>query len=121
MKALLLVADVLDRLAGCRLDLFDGDFRPAHLASDDDPVGRGESLARHANLIGIETCFGPFTKEQIHDLIGDPIANLVGMPFRHGFTGELVILTSHIDALLLTAAATTTRLRRCLWPRGRRF
>jgi hypothetical protein len=28
------------------------------------------------------------------------------MPLRHGFTGELVILTSHINDLLLARVAT---------------
>ena len=100
VEAVLLVADVLDRLAGGRARSVVGDLGPAHLAGDDHPVGRGERLAGDANLIGIEARLCAFAKEQIDDLIGNPVANLVGMPFGHGFTGELVILTSHIHDLL---------------------
>ena len=96
VETLLLVADVLDRLANGRIDLVTRDFRPADLAGDDDAIGRRQGLAGDADLIGIDARLRPFAEEEIDDFIRNSIANLVRVPFGHGFTGELVILTSHI-------------------------
>jgi hypothetical protein len=42
MKAVLLVADVLDRLANGCIDLVVRNFRPADFAGDDNPIRRGK-------------------------------------------------------------------------------
>ena len=73
------------------------DFRPADLAGDDDAVGGRQRLAGDADLTGIDARLRAFAEEQIDDLVGDAVADLVRMTFGHGFAGELVILTSHID------------------------
>ena len=97
MEAVLLVADVLDRLCERLLRSRRGrNFRAADFAGDDDPVGRRQRLAGDADLIGIDARLRPFAEEQIDDFVRNPIANLVRMAFGNGFTGELVILTSHI-------------------------
>ena len=49
-----------------------------------------------------------FAEEQIDDFIRNSIANLIWVPFGHGFTGKLVILTSHI-ANSPAGAPTTLR------------
>ena len=108
VEALLLVADILDRLARGRLNLFVRNFWSADFPGDNDAVGRGEGLARDADLIGIYACSFPFSKEQINDFVGNPVANLVRMSLGHGFTGELVVLTSHIHDLLQASTATMT-------------
>ena len=123
MKAVLLVADVLDRLANGCIDLVVRNFGAAGLTRDDHPVGGGQGLAGDADLIGIDARLRPFAEEQIDDFIRNPIANLVRVPFGHGFTGELVILTSHIHDSPAGAPAATTIVRPhgCLWARRRRF
>ena len=89
MEAFLLVADILDRLAG-ELDhrvLGDG-IGTAHLAGDDDAVGGGKRLAGHAGL-GLGRQIG------IDDGVGDPVANLVRMTLGNGFTGEKIAGAPH--------------------------
>ena len=85
-----------------------GDFRPADFAGDDDAVGRRQRLAGDADLIGIDARLRPLAEEEIDDFIGNSIANLVRMPFGHGFAGELVILTSHIHDSPAGAPAAAT-------------
>ena len=80
----LVVADVLDRLAGQLVDLVEHRLRTAHLARDHDPVGGRQRLAgdarfRHRGDVGID------------DRIGDPVADLVGMTFGDGLAGEEII------------------------------
>ncbi len=100
VEPLLLVADVLDRLTGGLDNLLIGNAGSADFAGDDHPVGRGERLAGDADLVGIDARLGALAEKKIDDLVRNPVAHLVGMPFRHGFTGKLVIQTSHTDDLL---------------------
>ena len=80
VEALLLVADVLDRLAHHAFDLLVGDrSRAAGLAGDHHLVGGGERFAGRADLPGIDACLWAFPVEQIDDLVGDPVADLVRM------------------------------------------
>src|SRR5271155_1306434 len=118
----LLVADILDRLANGRIDSVVRDFWSADLAGDDHAVGRRQGLAGDANLIGIDARLRPFTEEQIDDFVRNPIANLVRVPFGHGFTGELVILTSHIhDSPAGRPPPRRLRPHGSVWPRSGRF
>jgi hypothetical protein len=78
VEAFLLVADVLDRRADHAFDLVVGDgFGTAGLAGDHHLVGGGERFARRANGPGIDARFRAFTKKQIDDFVGDPVADLV--------------------------------------------
>ena len=89
VEAFLLVADILDRLAG-ELDhrvLGDG-IGTAHLAGDDDAVGGGKRLAGHAGL-------GLCRQIGIDDGVGDPVADLVRMTLGNGFTGEKIAGAPH--------------------------
>jgi hypothetical protein len=45
-------------------------------------------------LIGIDTGLGAFPKEKIHDLVGNPVAYLVRMAFRNGFTRKQIVFSS---------------------------
>ncbi len=95
MEAVLLVADVLDGGAGRGLDDRGIDGGAAHLAGDHDAVGRGQRLAGDADLVGVEAGLGAFAEEQVDHLVGDPVADLVGMPFGDGLAGEQVVRTGH--------------------------
>ncbi len=110
MEPFLLVADVFDRLTGGLDDLLVGDSGTANFARNDHPVGRGERLAGDADLIGVDARLAALAEEEIDDFVRNPVAHLVGVPLRHGFTGELVIQTSHTDDLLQIPA---------LWGKGR--
>src|SRR5690606_23683205 len=93
VESLLLVADVLDAAAHNFLDAGNDAARAAHLAADDDAVGRREGLAGNAGM-------GVLGKEGIEDGIGNAVAHLVGVPFRNAFGGEDVILAGHENAPL---------------------
>ena len=95
VEAVLLVADVLDGRAGRGLDGGRVDGGAAHLAGDDDAVGGGQRLAGDADLVGVEPGLGAFREEQVDHLVGDAVADLVGVPFGHGLAGEQVVLTGH--------------------------
>ncbi len=89
VEAFLLVADRLDALAR-RLDqLILGDlFGPAHLARQDDAVGRRQRLARDARgRIG--------GQEDIDDRVRDPVAHLVRMALGDQLAGEEKIAFAH--------------------------
>jgi hypothetical protein len=91
VEALLLVADVLDAVADDVLDPLQDVAGAAHLAADDHPVGGGEGLAGDARL-------GVLVEEGVEHRVGDPVAHLVGMAFRHRLGGEEVIAaTAHLD------------------------
>ena len=80
VEAVLLVADVLDRVADDALDLLVGDgCGTAGLAGDHHLVGGRERFAGRADRPGVDAGLGPFAVEQIDDLIGDPVADLVRM------------------------------------------
>src|ERR1700686_1425534 len=57
VEPVLLVADGFDRLTRRILDLLGGKARSADLSRNDYAVGRSQSLASDANLVGIDACF----------------------------------------------------------------
>ncbi len=82
VEALLLVADVADGEARRVDDDLLGDlFGPAGLARDHDAVGRGERLAGDAQVLGRPAVLRAQAEERVDDLIGDAVADLVGMAF----------------------------------------
>ena len=89
VETFLLVADVLDRGAHDALDLLVGDrCGAAGLSRDHHLVSGRQRLAGGADGPGIDASLRPFAIEQVDDLIGDPVADLVGMPLGHGLAGE---------------------------------
>lgn len=89
VEAFLLVADVLDGAADDALDLLVGHrLRTAGLAGDHHLVGGRERLAGGADLPGVDAGLGPFAVEQIDDLVGNAVADLVRMTLGHGLAGE---------------------------------
>ena len=96
VEAVLLVADILDRLARDLFHFGRADMlRAAGLARDHDAVGGAQGLAGGADVPGAHAVLGAFAEEQIHHLVGDAVADLVGMAFGNAFGGEEVILTRH--------------------------
>ena len=97
VEAVLLVADRLDCAArrgphlGADLPLVE---RASHLTGDDDPIGGCKCLAGDADLAGVHADLLCLAVEQVHDLVGYAVANLVWMAFRHtlGREEELVAL-----------------------------
>ncbi len=82
MKILLLVADVADRLARHFDQLLAGDFGgPANLAGENHAIGRDQRLDTAAR-------FGFGGEIGVDDRVGNTIADLVGMTFRHGLAGK---------------------------------
>ena len=90
MEAVLLVADLVNCFAGGFLYLLRRDFRPPNLTGDNHPIGGRQRLACDADLVGIEFRFFGFAEEEINHLVGDAIANLVGMAFRNRLAGEQI-------------------------------
>jgi hypothetical protein len=89
VEAFLLVADILDGVAGELDHLVLGDgFRAAHLAGDDHSVGGGQGLAGH-------TRFRLGSEIGVDDGIGDTVANLVRMAFGHRLAGEKIARPPH--------------------------
>ena len=97
-EAFLLVADRLDGATGHALDLalqllvVEG---AAHLAGDDDAIGRGERLAGDANVFGAHAGLRSLTEEQIDHFVGNAVTDLVRMTLGHRLAGEQIILTGH--------------------------
>jgi hypothetical protein len=89
VEAVLLVADVLDGVAGELDHLVRGDgFGPAHLTGDDDPVGGGERLAGDPRLrLGRQV--------SVDHGIRYPIADLIRMSLRNRLTREKIARTPH--------------------------
>ena len=88
VEPVLLVADVLDGVAGGLLDRVEGNGGAAHLARDDHAVGGGERLAGDADLVGIEPGLGALAEEQVDHLVRNPVADLVRMSLGNRFAGE---------------------------------
>ena len=85
----LLVADVPDDLARS-LDqvLRDDAGRAAYLACEHDLVRGSQRLQRDPRV-------GVRAEIKIDDSVGYLIANLIGVPLRHRFAGEEIILARH--------------------------
>ena len=89
VEALLLVADVADRHARDVRDPVLGDgLGAARLAGDHDAVGGGQRLAGDADRPGIDAGLRPLAIEQVDDLVGDAVADLVGMALGDRLAGE---------------------------------
>src|SRR5260370_41882195 len=101
MKAVLLVADVLDRVARRRFDELPGEDGAAHLAGNDNAIGGRKRLAGDADLIGVDAGLHAFAKIEIDDLVRNPVANLVGMAFGNRFAGKMKGLAGHRKNLQL--------------------
>ena len=100
VKAFLLVADILDRGARHGFDFLGADrFGAAGFARDDDAIGGGHGFAGGADIPGAHAFLGAFAEEQIHDFVGNAVADLVGMAFRNAFRGEEIIRPRHGDVL----------------------
>lgn len=125
VEAGLLVADLANGLAGDRLELGRIDDRVAggihqdlaslillqqrlgnaDLAGDDNTVGGGQSLAGDADFPRVHAGLLGLAIDQIDDLVGDAVANLVGMTLGNGFRGEEVVLPRHGCPLLKKRSA----------------
>jgi hypothetical protein len=98
VEAGLLVADLLDRVAGDLLEMAVGDgVGAAHLAGQHDAVGRHKRLDRDARIrLGGEI--------GIDHRVRNPVADLVGMTLGNGFAGEQVVAACHSRILPHLAA-----------------
>ena len=86
VKILLLVANLADRLAGNLDQLLAGDrFWAAGLAGENDTVGRDQRLDAAA-------CLRVSGQVGIDDRVGNPVADLVGVAFRHRLAGKYKIV-----------------------------
>ena len=97
----LVVADILHRGAHQVFQHGGGDaLRPARLAREDDAVGGDQRLAGHPGIrVG--------GQEGIEHRVGDPVGNLVGMAFGHGFRSkEIFTLVAHGTVRPLVAWGT---------------
>ena len=96
VEAVLLVADVLDRRAR---RLVDRPWSPRSGPRTSPAMTTRLVVASVSQatrmLIGIEPGLRAFAEEQIDDLVGNAVADLVGMAFGNRFAGELIILPGH--------------------------
>ena len=117
VKAVLLVADILD--GGAR-DLFDfrraDRFGPAGFARDDRRGWWCHGFAGGADVPGAHAFLGAFAEEQIHHLVRDAVADLVGMAFRNAFGGEEIVGPRHVYVLCGWSGPLFTGN----WPGGQR-
>ncbi|CLP78007.1 Uncharacterised protein [Mycobacterium tuberculosis] len=102
MEAVLLVTNVTNGLARSGLELRRVDDvvavlvllhqarRKANFAGDDDAVGGRESFAGNAHSPRINAGLGSLAVDEIDDLIGNTVTNLVGMAFGNRLAGEQV-------------------------------
>ena len=104
VKAVLFVADVLDRGPDQRLEGLDqglvagfvvllggAGLGGADFSGQDDAIGGDQGLAGDAG-------FRLSRQEGVDDGIADPVCNLVRVAFGHALAGEDVILTAHAKA-----------------------
>ena len=113
-KPCLLVADLAHGAPRRLLDqLRRHAFRPAHLARHDDAVGGDERLDRDPRQrIGGQI--------EIDHGIGDAVAHLVGMAFRHRLAGEEIICPRQFALLSERQGRTACERARFLQPLSRR-
>ena len=88
VKPVLLVAHPPDGLPHRVDDPGRNPVRPAHLAGEHDPVGGGQRLAGNPAV-------GVGREVQIDHGIGNEVADLVRVTFRHRFTGKYVTALGH--------------------------
>ncbi len=94
VETILLIADLLDRLAGDFLHARGIDrLWPAHFATQHDPVGRAQRLDATARI-------GIGSQKSVDNRIGNKVADLVRMTLGNGFTGEKVAGNRHSQTLL---------------------
>jgi hypothetical protein len=103
VEAFLLISDVADRLAGCGFELRRVDDilavlvllqearRQANFAGNDHTVCGGKGFAGNTHAPRIDAGFSRLSIYQVHDFIGDAIANLVRMAFSDRLAGEEII------------------------------
>ena len=90
-----------DRMSGgvhddvARLVLLQQSIGHAHLAGDYDAVGGGQRLAGDAYLPRIHAGLLGLAINQIDDLVGDAVADLVGVSLGYGFRSEEIVLPRH--------------------------
>ena len=72
----------------------------AHFAGDDDAVGGRQRLAGDADVPRVHAGLLGLAIDQIDDLVGDTVTDLVGMALGNGFRGKEVILPRHGCPLL---------------------
>ncbi len=115
VKAVLLVTDFTDRLSRCRAEtgrinqrmprrvvrdgavliLLQESLRHAYFASDDHAIGGGKRFTCNANRPRIDAGAARLLVNHVYDFIGNTVANLVWMTFRHGFAGEEIRTARH--------------------------
>ena len=107
VETVLLVADIANRTTRGRPETTGiDDFvavlvglhqagRQPNLAGDDDAIRGRQGLAGDANRPRVNASLLGLSIDQIDDLIGDPVADLVGMALRHAFAGEDIVRTRH--------------------------
>jgi hypothetical protein len=93
VKTVLLVTNALDGAPRRILNLGVGHRRrPAGFTADNNPVGGRKSFAGDAHQRRVHPLLQGFAVEQIDDLVGNAVANLVRMAFGYGFAGKKIIL-----------------------------
>ncbi len=70
------------------LVLLEQRFGDADFAGDDDAVGGGQRLAGDADLAGVHAGLLGFAEDQVDDLVGNPVADLVRMTLGNRFRSE---------------------------------
>src|SRR5262249_44865926 len=101
MKAVLLVADLLDRQSRAMGEIVLGYRRwPAGLAGDYHAVRGRKRFASNTNLARVPTVTGREIEEGVDDLVGNAVADFVRMAFRHGLAGEQITRAGHWVVLL---------------------
>ena len=83
MEAVLLIANVADRLTSQVNDRVFREDGTAHFACNHNAIGRRQRLASHTNVIRVDAGFCAFTEKQVDHFIRDAIADLVRMTFRN--------------------------------------
>ena len=96
VEAGLLVADVADRQPRDMRHVILGDGGgPAGLAGDHHAVGGAQRLAGDPHVARIPAVTRRLVEESIDHLVGDAVADLVGMAFGNGFAGEQIACARH--------------------------
>ena len=96
VEAVLLVADILDRVARRGFDHVMGHADGAAIfPGNDRPVGRAHRLAGDPDMRRVHALGDGFAIEQVDYLIGYAVAYLVRMSLGNRFAGEKIVLPRH--------------------------